>query len=793
MTWPFENNTNGIVKNLAKRNLKSEKRRNIMVVIAVALAAFLVCLSGLTAISITKMKKDRVVDTYEATYVRVSEENLEKLKGVTEFERVGEYYIVGEKESSKGFTGSFAYANSNMMYMMRSQMKLIDGNLPQKENEILVSKIWLSKYYPSAGVGDTVTLDISSFPGDYTISGITDAPADDSKNLYSFMISKAILQKMNMYKSDGYFAYVHLKNVENMPEETSKAFFTQIAEKNQLRSVRFHSEFFEDMKTDQSQVMIVLGLAGIIGLGAWVVIQSIFRISINDKIKSYGQLRTIGATKKQIKRIVKKERNQLGVLGSIIGMILGVILSLIIFPKGFSVSGYLGCILLTMVFCWITICIAVHKPIKLAAKISPIEAVRFRIEQKSKIPIRKKNKKLTPVSMGMMNFKRDWKKTFSIVFSLSLSGILLLVISSLCLVQSPEKLAKYYFPNGDYRVFLYSEREHIDILKNGNPLDEKLKEEILAIDGVSDIIVTRKSATFEAGYNNFRGRGHCDMITPENYEAIEKSVVEGDMPKDAHEILIKDNYKDFGEIAKPGMEINLSFGEKSVPVRISGVFDSDKTVMNHGKAGYGFDGGMMYVEEALFYELLPDVENFDYAWDIVYDKASKKNVEQSLESIIATSSDLYLSKASDHAAWVEKQNILYNIGEVLSWLIFIFGVINLTNMTLSNQLARRQENSVLRSVGLTSKQLAAMTVYEGLGYVLCSILTSLAIGLPISVFACHKFSIANYGGKIIPYTFPLSKMLIYVLVIIGMELILSIWTIRRQKKQSLIEQMRAME
>ena len=111
-----------------------------------------------------------------------------------------------------------------------------------------------SKYYPSAGVGDTVTLDISSFPGDYTISGIVDAPADDSKNLYSFMISKATLQKMNMYKSDGYFAYVHLKNVENMPEETSKAFFTQIAEKNQLRSVRFHSEFFKDMNTDSESV-----------------------------------------------------------------------------------------------------------------------------------------------------------------------------------------------------------------------------------------------------------------------------------------------------------------------------------------------------------------------------------------------------------------------------------------------------------------------------------------------------------------------------------------------------------
>ena len=215
--------------------------------------------------------------------------------------------------------------------------------------------------------------------------------------------------------------------------------------------------------------------------------------------------------------------------------------------------------------------------------------------------------------------------------------------------------------------------------------------------------------------------------------------------------------------------------------------------MNYGRSGYGFDGGMMYAEEALFHELLPDIENFDYTWDIVYDKASKKNVEQSLESIIAINSELYLSKFSDDVAWVEKQNILYNIGEVLSWLIFIFGVINLTNMTLSNQLARRQENSVLRSVGLTSKQLAAMTVYEGLGYVLCSILISLVIGLPISIFACYKLSIETYGGEIIPYTFPLSKMLIYILVIIGMELILSIWTIRRQKKQSLIEQMRSME
>ena len=56
----------------------------------------------------------------------------------------------------------------------------------------------------------------------------------------------------------------------------------------------------------------LMAFAGIVLVGGCVVIQSIFRISIIDKIKSYGQLRTGGATKKQIMRIVKKEGHSLG-------------------------------------------------------------------------------------------------------------------------------------------------------------------------------------------------------------------------------------------------------------------------------------------------------------------------------------------------------------------------------------------------------------------------------------------------------------------------------------------------
>ena len=60
MTWPFENDTSAITKKLAKKSLQSEKRRNLMVVIAVALAAFLICFTGIVSTSLTQCSAIRL-------------------------------------------------------------------------------------------------------------------------------------------------------------------------------------------------------------------------------------------------------------------------------------------------------------------------------------------------------------------------------------------------------------------------------------------------------------------------------------------------------------------------------------------------------------------------------------------------------------------------------------------------------------------------------------------------------------------------------------------------------------
>ena len=165
-----------------------------------------------------------------------------------------------------------------------------------------------------------------------------------------------------------------------------------------------------------------------------------------------------------------------------------------------------------------------------------------------------------------------------------------------------------------------------------------------------------------------------------------------------------------------------------------------------------------------------------------------------MKNIVASHSNIALDEINTVIEYEEMTNsFAFGSMEILSWLVFLFGVINLINTTLSNQIARKQENSILRSIGLTQKQLCEMNICEGLCYAFFATLATLIVGLPASIFACRKMSIGAFAGNVVPYKFPVLEMGLFILVLFGMELILSVWTIRRQKKQSLIEQMRAME
>ena len=792
MTWPFENDTSAITKKLAKKSLQSEKRRNLMVVIAVALAAFLICFTGIVSTSLTQMQRNQVVDTYEAVWLGVEENDIETLKGLPEFERVGGYYMLGEELSEQGYHASYVYCDAQMMEITKAQMELLEGRVPEKANEVVVSEYFLSTYGNNAKIGDTVTLDTESFHGDYVVTGIMDSVNEKEANTCAIILSKAALTEWKGFDPAGYRAYVHFKNSDQLGEELITSYCREIAEEYQLPNPSMNNKYFA-YASKSFDFLPIFGVIVIVLIGGYIVIQSIFRISINDKIRSYGQLRTIGATPKQIKRIVKREGRKLGSIGILIGTVLGVCGGFLLFSKGFNAVSYVVMISLTLISCWFMVSISIRKPVKIAAGISPIEAVRFTPAQKD-IRSRKKNIKLNPVSMGIANFKRDRKKTISIVASLSIGGILLMVVSSIVLVRSPEQIARLYFPDSDYKIYLQDLSE--EMLVKGNPLNEELKQEVLSVDGVTDIIVARQSLHTSIKTDANQNSGICDTLTDQNYAMVEAALTEGTMPTDSHSIVIHDQIVAYFEDMGVGSTVEFSSidGKQSIPVTISGVFSTSKmpVIFGHGRAHT--DGSVFFAPKDLFYELYPEITTFDYSWSIVSNPKKAETVKAELKNIVAEHSNLALDEIDTAIAAEKSQNsAAFGSMQVLSWLVFLFGVINLINTTLSNQMSRKQENSVLRSIGLTQKQLCKMNICEGLCYAFFATLAILIVGFPISIVASREISIATFGGNVVPYKFPVLEMGLFILVLFGMELILSVWTIRRQKKQSLIEQMRAME
>ena len=259
MTVPFENDTGNIVRKLARKSLKSEKRRNLMVVIAVALASCLICFSIVMALSTRQIEKNHVEDTYEAVYTRITEEDVSTLKGLDDFSRVGEYYMLAVEPAEQGYNASYIYCDEETMYIARDQMKLLEGRLPQKEDEVVVSRYFLSNYGADAGIGEKVMLSSESFHGEYTVTGIMEGYKEKEVNGSSILLSKEALKGWSGYDPADYRAYVHFKNEQQMDETELTARSREIAKEYQLEMPIMNLSYMKFYKQPVNVSMLALG------------------------------------------------------------------------------------------------------------------------------------------------------------------------------------------------------------------------------------------------------------------------------------------------------------------------------------------------------------------------------------------------------------------------------------------------------------------------------------------------------------------------------------------------------
>ncbi|MFQ6825697.1 MAG: hypothetical protein ACLRUZ_01445 [Faecalimonas sp.] len=95
MTWPFENNTNGIVKNLVKRSLKADKRSKIFLFFTIALSVCMVFSIILISTGTQEKFKDTQRNKAQIGILGVTDEQTAQLRKNSDISWIGEYSAIG--------------------------------------------------------------------------------------------------------------------------------------------------------------------------------------------------------------------------------------------------------------------------------------------------------------------------------------------------------------------------------------------------------------------------------------------------------------------------------------------------------------------------------------------------------------------------------------------------------------------------------------------------------------------------------------------------------------------------
>ena len=138
-------------------------------------------------------------------------------------------------------------------------------------------------------------------------------------------------------------------------------------------------------KADPFTVAAITAILLLIIFTGYLIIYNVFQISVANDIRFYGLLKTIGTTGRQIKRVVRQQALLLSLLGIPLGLAIGfvtgnqltpVIMSQLSYQHvfvSFNPLIFIG----AAAFALLTVFLSCARPGRMAARVSPVEAVRY--------------------------------------------------------------------------------------------------------------------------------------------------------------------------------------------------------------------------------------------------------------------------------------------------------------------------------------------------------------------------------------------------------------------------------
>ncbi len=455
-----------LMKTLTLKNLKLNRKRTIVtivgIILATALLSALVTLVSSFQYSMIEYQKQKGGD-FHVKFSNVKMSELSEFKNNRNIESTFETMGMGfaKLDGCKNEDKPYAYVMAtDEAGFEKGCFNLIEGRMAKNEDEIVIPRHLKTNGRIDIKVGDEITLDIGkrydsntesviweniayeheaetltdTVTKRYKVVGIMERPGygmeDYSAAGYTFVTYSDELAAIDNGVDEKLFAKANNSSVEMSAEESDRFLKEMENAKYDIYINGFLISYecvFPIDGTFKALFTVATVVALIIILTSVYCIKNSFNISITEKIRQYGMLASVGATRRQIKSSVKTEAAMLGVVGIPVGTMSGILASLILvkvvnalsagwlnFALSFHTS--LPALILAVILSIATIYFSATGSARRAAKVTPLEAIRNTKE------IKIKSAKLkTPAIIGRIwgiggvisykNIKRNKKST----------------------------------------------------------------------------------------------------------------------------------------------------------------------------------------------------------------------------------------------------------------------------------------------------------------------------------------------------------------------------------------------
>ena len=191
------------------------------------------------------------------------------------------------------------------------------------------------------------------------------------------------------------------------------------------------AQLLEDM--DPATLVLIVTVLVLILLTGYLIIYNVFQISVANDVRFYGLLKTIGTTGRQIKAMLRQQALLLSCVGIPIGLAVGWLVGGRLTPAVVAqLDGVSDVVSVSPViflgsagFALLTVFLSCARPGRMAAKVSPVEAVRYTEGSGSRKKTRRPRKAFSLAGMAWANLGRSRGKTVVTVLSLTLAVVLL--------------------------------------------------------------------------------------------------------------------------------------------------------------------------------------------------------------------------------------------------------------------------------------------------------------------------------------------------------------------------------